>query len=547
MRSKIYFWLLVTGYWLLASECAQIVIPGGGPKDLKPPRVVRYVPDSAAVNFNAKTITILFDEFIQLNDLQKQLFISPPMRKQPVVNVKGKMLLIELKDTLKKNTTYAINFGNAITDFTEGNAKMDFQYIFSTGNYIDSLKLTGTVRNSFDGKTEKGILVMLYDALDDSVPYKKTPSYFGKTNDDGSYKISNIRSGTYKAFALKEVNGNFKYDSPPESIAFSDSLINISKNTFLNFSMFTEEAFKQKLKRAAFAEHGHVVFAFTKSTVTDPVKFRFLSQEPKENVIYEYSKNNDTLHYWFSDDLKDTMKIELSAGSKILDTARVKPLIPEQLKKQTRGTTRGLSTSININKDKKFDYKNNIIIKFSHPVSVDALAKKIHITDNSKNSNYPVTPTEDLNIKFQRTVSFSSPLSPDSSYHLFIPPGTFTDIFGNRNDTIKIDFKTQEEKFYGTLKMNLKMKKTDTKCILQFIDEKGSLIEEDVVTESKTLNYSYLYPGKCKMKIIYDTNGDGKWTTGNYFKHTQAEKIIYYPGEINIRSNWDLELDWKVE
>ncbi len=544
---------LVAGGWfssavvlLLISSCAQILTPGGGAKDIKPPRAVKYVPDSAAVNFNSKSIMIAFDEFIQLNDLSKNLFISPPMHVQPEIKVNGKMMQIELKDTLKKNTTYAINFGSAITDFTEGNAKAGFQYIFSTGTYIDSLKLLGTVKNAFDGKTEKGILVMLYDVNDDSIPYKAMPSYFAKTNDDGSYKISNIGPGTYKAFALKELNGNYRYDGPPESIAFSDSLIRISKNTTLNFSMFTEEASKQKMKRAAFAEHGHLVFSFAKP-ILEPLKFRFISEEPKDHVIYEYSANRDTLHYWFADDLKDTMKIVLSEGNRVLDTAKVSPITLAQAKKQIRGGKWKLNTSASVSKDKKFDYKNNMAVTFSHPVIMNSLTDKIHITGGLKTSNYAVTPTEDLKNKVQRTASFNIALAPDSSYHLFISPGTFTDIFGNPNDTVKVDFKTQEEKFYGTLKMNIKMKKTSTKCIVQFIDEKGILVSEEVVSESKSINYSYIYPGKCKMKLIYDTNGDSKWTTGDYLKHRQAEKIIICPGEINIRSNWDLESDWNVQ
>ncbi|MFI5164899.1 MAG: Ig-like domain-containing domain, partial [Bacteroidia bacterium] len=200
-----FYFLLFTFYFLL-EHCAQIVIPGGGPRDATPPRVVKYMPDSAATNFNTKTIAITFDEYIQLSDLQRELTISPPMNIQPDVKYKGKTLLIELKDSLQKNTTYCLNFGSAIRDFTESNPKTNFQYIFSTGSFIDTLKLSGTVKNAFDLKSEKGILVMLYDTYNDSVPYKKLPSYFAKTGDDGSYTIRNIRPGNYKAFALKDAN-----------------------------------------------------------------------------------------------------------------------------------------------------------------------------------------------------------------------------------------------------------------------------------------------------------------------------------------------------
>ena len=233
--NKIFFLFLATGYWLLASQCAQIVTPGGGPIDISPPRVVKYIPDSAAKNFDAKRITIVFNEFIDLNDLQKQLVVSPPMNIFPEVTSKGKILSIILKDSLRKNTTYCLNFGSAIRDVKESNAIASFQYIFSTGDHIDTLSLKGTVKNIADQKTEKGILVMLYDgSVSDSAPYKKMPSYFAKTKEDGTYKIYNIRPGTYKAFTLKDANSDYLYNLPGESISFSDSLIKISKNVSLN-------------------------------------------------------------------------------------------------------------------------------------------------------------------------------------------------------------------------------------------------------------------------------------------------------------------------
>src|ERR1051325_7489051 len=153
--SKIFFWLLASGFWLLANQCAQIVNPNGGKKDTKPPHAIKYFPDSAKTNFTGNKIEIDFNELIQLNDLQKQLVVSPPLIFQPEVKVKGKSLLIELKDTLKENTTYTFNFGDAIRDITENNPIDNFQYICSTGNYIDSLSLSGTVKNAFELKTEK--------------------------------------------------------------------------------------------------------------------------------------------------------------------------------------------------------------------------------------------------------------------------------------------------------------------------------------------------------------------------------------------------------
>ncbi len=538
-RNKIFFSLLVFGFWLLASQCAQIVTPSGGLKDTKPPRAIKYIPDSAAKNFSSKHIAIVFDEYIQLNDLQKQLVISPPLKIQPEVKAKGKTLTIELKDTLQKNTTYCFNFGNAIRDFTESNAIENFQYVFSTGSYIDSLKLSGTVKNAFDNKTDKGILVMLHDSYDDSVPYKKIPSYFAKTNADGSYKINNIRPGTYKAFALKNINANYIYDSSDELIGFSDSLIKISKNTSLNLVLFKEEPAKQKLKKAAFVAHGHIIFSF--ATPIDSLKLKFLSKEPKENIVYEYSKEKDTIHYWFADDFKDSLKLIVSDRGKILDTVQLRPITIEQIKSSSRGNKWELVPILNISKDKLFDFKKHMTIRFNHPIK-EAKTNDINLSSGGKKIDSTNSKISD---EAKRNFIFQFPFNQDSSYLLFIPPGTFTDVFGLKNDTIKINFKTQEEKYYGTLKLTLKIK-TTTKYILQLMSEKGEVFDY-ASSDKGVFSYAYLPPDSYKLRIIYDTNEDDKWTTGNYLVKRKPETVIYYSSPITIRSNWDLELDWKVE
>ena len=549
---KIFFLFLASIFWLLASQCAQIVNPNGGPKDVKPPRTVKYFPDSAQTNFSAKNITISFDEYIQLNDLQKQLVISPPMNVQPEVKAKGKILFIELKDSLRKNTTYTFNFGDAIRDFTESNALENFQYVFSTGSYIDSLTLSGTVQNTFDLKTDKGILVMLYDTHDDSVPCKKLPSYFTKTNANGSYKINNIRSGTYKAFALKDANNNYLYDVPTESIAFSDTLINIKKNTSLNLSLFMEEPKKQKLLKVFFPEHGHLVFALARP-MKNYLDFNFLSQKPKERVLVEHSKNNDTLHYWFVDDLVDTIKIEVSEEGKVIDTVRIKPITIEQMKKNIRGDKWGLKVNANLSKDKIFDLNKTLVFYFNHPIQ-SFNSQGIEIKNRNQHDCKFVLLDDEIRKSFiikcksdsAKTENKMQAFPYDTGqYSIFIPPGIFTDIFGLTNDTVKLDFKTQEEKYYGTLKLTSKMK-IRIKYILQLMNEKGEMFGY-ASSDKGVFSYQYLPPGSYKLRIIYDKNGDDKWTTGNYLEKKKPETVIYYSSPITIRSNWDLELDWKVE
>jgi uncharacterized protein (DUF2141 family) len=533
--------VLLLAMLFLFSSCAQIVTPAGGPIDKIPPRAVKYMPDSAAIHFVGKTIIITFDEFIELTDIQKELTISPPMDIPPEVKEKGKMLLIELRDPPKQNTTYTLNFGNSIRDFTEKNVKTDFQYVFSTGDHIDTFKMSGTVRNAFEQKTEKGVLVMLYEFLEDSVPFKKAPSYFARTNADGSYRITHIRPGTYKVFALKEENGNFKYDAPSEEIAFSDTLVKIGKNIRLDMRLFKPEAKKQRLLRSFVRGYGCIVLAYAKPV--DSIFYRPMNKATKtETFITEFNPRKDTVRVWFPGFGNDSLHFQVTADGNVVDTIKICTCLFEKAK-SGRGEAFKLSMTANASAAQKFNISKGLELNFNHPVNTNLSKwKDVYLTSNSVKINSTSSKNLDAG---KRLFVYQFPLVQDSSYTLFIPPGTFTDIFGSKSDTVKINFKTQEDKYFGTLKFNVKMKYR-IKAIVQLMNEKGEIVNY-LSSAAGVFTYTYLAPGSYKLRIIYDTNGDDYWTSGDYLKNKQPETVIYYPSPIIIRSNWDLELEWKVE
>ncbi len=545
---------LLSIVYCLLSNCALIVIPGGGDKDLLPPRVVKYSPDSAAVNFSSKEISLTFDEYIQVADLQKQLAISPPMVQAPEIKVKGKTLSIELKDTLKKNATYSIDFGDAIHDIKENNAKKNFRYVFSTGGKIDTLSISGTVKNAFDFKPEKGVLVMLYDSYDDSIPCKKLPSYYAKTRDDGSYTITNIRSGTYKAFALKEVNANYLYDVPTESIAFCDTLVKIEKHSKLDLLMFKEAPKVQRLLKSYVKGYGNMILAYARPI--EELSFRPLNAGTKtETFLTEFNPGRDTARVWFPVFSKDSLHFQAMADGITIDTIKIGT---SQFKKDGggRGEAFKLIATSNVKKDNLFDLHTGIRISFNHPLNENSIntdnATKIKLIEDTV-----FIPWQLRGNTYRRLFEIIKPDSSttagvsmskwkeNSRIQIFIPPATFTDIFGLTNDTIKLDFKTQEEKYYGTFKLNLKMK-FRIAFILQLMNEKGEVFNYSS-SDKSIFTYTFLPPGAYKLRIIYDKNGDGKWSPGNYFAKKKPETVFYYPGAITIRSNWDLELEWKVE
>lgn len=536
---------LLLGGILLLSSCAQIVSPGGGAKDILPPKTSKYIPDSAQLNFNSRIIEITFDEYIQLKDLNNQLIISPMFSKTPEIAVKGKTLSIELdnNETLQPNTTYCISFGNSVQDLNENNGIENFKYIFSTGTFIDSLTLKGKVQNGFSQYTEKGILAILYSDLSDSVVYKSQPDYFSKTEKDGTFQINNIKAGKYKLAAFKDGNSNFKYDGESESIGFIDATIDISEKQNILIDLFQEPAKKVYLKKYIHDSYGKVTLIFNQGS--DSIRVEALNNDQKGlQEFLMFSKNNDTLVYWMKNFLKDSLILQVSNGNKILDTVELKLISRVEAEKSKKNPLKlNIVSSPNINQP--FDLGSEIKIQFSTLIG-EIQIEKIEFKEDTLLFKSDKRIANNYELLNNYIVLKNFILKENTSYHLFIPPGAITDIFGSTNDSIKIDFKTREEKFYGSVKLNLVVPAPKGEYIIQLLDEGNNIVRENFVASSSELNYTYLAPRKYKLKIVVDDNRNHRWDTGNYLKKNQPEKVIYNSELINIRSNWDAELDWKI-
>lgn len=370
--------ICTSAHWYICTlflvSCAQVVAPGGGPRDMTPPKVLKFVPDSAQLSFNSKSIYIEFDEFITLKDLNSQLLISPPLAKAPDVSVKNKTLTIELdkNETLKSNTTYCISFGNAVQDLNENNPIENFQYIFSTGTFIDSLKLKGKVQNAFNQSTEKGILVMLYSDLSDSVVYKSQPDYFAKTEKDGTFQINNIKAGKYKLVTIKDVNNNYKYDGESESIGFVDAPIDVSEKQNILIDLFQEPAKKVFLKKYIHDSYGKVSFFFNQGS--DSLRVQPINNDQKGvQESLQFSENNDTLIYWIKNFQKDSLILQVSNGNKVLDTVSLKFIPMEEALKSKRNPFK-LKVLSSPNGNQSFDLGSEVSLKFNHLINEDAVS-----------------------------------------------------------------------------------------------------------------------------------------------------------------------------
>lgn len=565
---------------LLYFQCARVGTPTGGEKDKSPPRVKKSIPENYSIHFERDKIEIDFDEFFRLIELDRKLVISPPLEEKPEILTKGKTLVIDLKNNeFKENTTYTFNFSDAIVDNNEGNPIENFEFVFSTGNIIDSLSVTGTITRAFDLQPEEDVFVMLYENLNDSAPIKEIPAYIAKADDEGKFKVNNIKADTFRVIGLKDMNLNYKFDLAGEPIAFMDSLlfIGMRKKTELarddttqtgkalieppniKLYLFTEEEEEQYLKSSERPSSYQIIFIFNKPLTTElivnPVNFF----PPDDWYLIEDYPNGDIISYWIKDSTianAEVLTTELiypvkdSTGVFKLysDTVTLRYSKPAETRRKRRQETEQeeqlLKLGINVTRGSTLDLNSNILIESPTPVlNIDtSMINILKIEDTVEIEQDYRFFIDSIRI---RKFWIRLPWEENSSYKIWIEPGAFKDIYGFKNDTVKIPFRTKEMDFYGNLIVSVQNVKAGV--IVQLLDEKNNKLKKEHIENDKEVKFAYLYPKKYKLKVIFDKNKNGIWDTGNYFEKIQPEKVLFYSKEINIRANWDLEIDWDIE
>ncbi len=531
----------------MAWGCAQQIGPSGGPKDSTSPKIKESFPQNFSAGFKGNKIKLIFDEFVQLKDLQSKMIVSPPLNDFPQVKIKRKTVEFEFADTLHPNTTYNFNFGDGIIDNNEGNPLDSNLFVFSTGNNIDSLFLNGKIKNAFNLLPEKGVMVMLYDKFSDSLPYLEKPFYFTKSKDDGSFKIPFMKEGKYKLFALKGGNGNFIYDLADEHIGFLETPVWAGDSVEKEVCLFEENAAKQFLKRG-YAEHfGKIVFVFN----LPAEKAKAVPLSPILNndwFIEEWSEKKDSLIYWLNGTAAmDSIRVQVSVGNEILDTVEI--IIPPKEKPGTRGA-----------RGKRFPEKLNLSSPSGSPQSFDLFSPLQLFAENpvktfDKSKVLFLENKDTILINFEESPSPSRKLTLKNKfkefteYNLFVPPGAMEDIFGLKNDTFRLNFKTRKLEDYGNINLKFNFQKNPEKnqCIIQLLDEKESLVKESVFTSETMIVFQNVPVSQYKLKMIFDKNLNSKWDSGNYLKGIQPEKVIYYPAKIDLKKKFDLELEWKID
>lgn len=516
---------------LVIFGCAKRGNPSGGPIDSIPPVLVNASPKLNSINFDSDEIRLTFDEWIKLENIQDQLIISPPIDKSsyeitPLSGVTKKVFLRFL-DSLNPKTTYTINFGNSIQDNNENNPLTFFSYTFSTGETIDSLFIMGNIIDAFDQETDDYISLQLYrvDSLfKDSIIYSDKPTYISNTLDSTNYKFQNLKEGKYLLIALKDLDNNYFFDPFYDKIGFMDSLIILPRDSIIDLKLFKEET-DLVWEKPHFINSEKIGFGYYGRLDMDKIKIE--SNIPDSvNFVFTKEKDIDTLNLWLSKNSFDSLNFKLVES----DTTKLTTVKFDRKKDSLMDSLNLSPKTINV-----IDLNESFKISSNIPI------------DNVEDSLISVRDIDSLVIPFSTKINsqlnevfISFDVSPSDKYNIFIKPNAIKDIRGSVNDTLNYNVVSQTLEDYGNIFLDI-VGGNSSKYILQLLNSNNEIIKEyKNAYSNSSYTFNYVRPGKYTFRLIEDLNSNDMWDTGNYIKRKQPEPVYYFPSEIDVRANWDL-------
>ena len=600
-----WFGIMVVALCIYA--CANRGYPEGGPKDETPPQVVEEVPLSYTTNFKAKRVNIYFDEFVQLNDINNKFIFSPPVKKDPKVSLKGKYVQVAIPDSLRENTTYSLDFADAIVDNNESNPLGFYRYVFSTGERIDTLELGGTVVNAESYEPVMGVLVALYEKSGDSIPLKELPDYIARTDSSGNFRLTNLREGHYRVMAIEDANRDKMYTPESEMFAWMDTTVFpvvepatrvdtfhviekiVEADTILRDSIVRTDylaygpsnlylrLFLEKLTQLYLVEDDrkereqlNFIFSIPGENGLEVTLWDTLATEPLPQDWYfkEHSAGNDTLTLWIKDSTvykKDTLNVILSymrsdstgQWERYSDTARytfrAKEKKEGKSKKKDEDALKVEFLEIKSNISSDLDLGARLYLEFSRPINKSTL-DSIRVLEKV-DTVYQLIPFQVVEDSLRvRRVFVDAAWKAGGEYQLQIDSATIYDIYGRFNDKLEKKFKVRTEEYYGKIMVNVRG--VDCPTIVQLYkaengkSENGkrtyNVVQSKVVEQDGEVVFPLLPEGKYCVRAILDRNGNGVWDTGLYLKHRQPEEIVYLRGEIAVKQNFDVEQDFDI-
>ena len=583
------------------SRCANIMTPDGGPKDTLPPVIVKIEPGNFATNFKAKKIYIEFNEFVQIKDQNKEMFTSPAMKKLPLLTTRGKGIVITIRDTLKENTTYAIDLGSAIQDNNESNPLNAMRYVFSTGDKVDSMMCSGYTADSYKADSVSRTFIWFYiaDSLPSTPGYDSTilnrkPDVIARAQNNGIFIAQNLKPVNYRIYAIGDKNDNQLYEPGTDMVGLLDTVYNPAKmpefaiwfdslrmypsaEPQLYFRMFTDKAFvNQRLVDAQRPEQKKALLYFNADYPRiDSLVFDNI---PSDKILIDPQTNGrDTVALWFNvpaENLPDTIKGKivyyrhdslrqlsktrepLKLAWRLVETKEQEKERERIEKEKAKAKAEGREYKdpnyknpfkLNISAGKEINPEKGFDITFGSPaVKLDSTAIEIAVVDEKKNKT-PIKwhlKRDSMNMcRWQVVANWKD----NTNYQLYIPKKSITDIMGYENDSTVVAFTTYDPEKFATVSLNV-TGVGKKQYILLLTDSSGKTLQEIKGVKSGKYRFNFVSPGDIRLRVIEDTNGNGQWDSGDVISGLQPERAEVYFNErgedlFTTRMNWDFEIN----
>ena len=583
------------------SRCANIMTPEGGPKDTLPPVIVKIEPGNFATNFKAKKIYIEFNEFVQIKDQHKEMFVSPAMKKLPLLTTRGKGIVITIRDTLRENTTYAIDLGSAIRDNNEGNPLNAMRYVFSTGDKVDSMMCSGYTADSYKADSVSRTFIWFYiaDSLPstpgyDSTIFNRKPDVIARAQNNGIFIAQNLKPVNYRIYAIGDKNDNQLYEPGIDMVGLLDSVYNPAKMSEfaiwfdslrmypsaepqLYFRMFTDKAFvNQRLVDAQRPEQKKAIFYFNSDYPR--IDSLIFDNIPSDKVLMDPQTNGrDTMAVWFNipaEQLPDTIKgkivyyrhdslRQLSKTREPLKLAWKLVETKEQQKERERLEKEKAKAEAEGKEWKDPNAKNLFTLKVSAGKEVNP-EKGFDITFGSPAVKFDTTAVELVAVAEDKTTTpveryferdsmnmcrwmVRAKLKEKTNYRLYIPKKNITDVMGYENDSTVMEFATYDPEKFATVSLNV-ASTSGSSYIILLTDASGKTLQELKDVKNGKYRFNYVNPGDIRLRVIEDRNNNGKWDAGDVIAGLQPERAEGYFNErgeetFTTKMNWDFEIN----
>lgn len=562
----------------LLGACANMAQgPTGGLRDSLPPVYKTSNPLPNSLNFKGDKVEIEFDEYVQLKDGFEKIVVSPPTKSPFVAKAVGKKVVVEFRDTLMANTTYTVDFSNSIVDNNESNPFNEYFFSFSTGDVLDSLSMSGYLLNAKDLSPAAGVFVGAYKQHDDSVFVTKAFDRIAKTDENGRFTLRNLEPVPYRVFALNDVNSNYYFDQPGESVAFLDSVFtpvmieNVRLDTIYKDSvtidtiksvrsvkylpdsiilqLFEEEIVRQSFKKAEFTSETTVELYFEnyEKQVPEINPVNFVSDNW---AVVEPSFTTDTIKIWLRDSnvvKLDTLRFELvyqktDSASNFVEARDTVQLIQNRKKAKRRDDKK--QTFLTCSSSKSVEVYNLPRIEWSAPVDfVQDSVVKVEVQKDTLWEKVDFRLVADSAVN-ARSYLLEAEWEVGASYRLHIDSASVTDIYGNCNDKTELKFRIKNKEEYSTLKF--KVQGVADSAFVELLNAKEQVKRVEKLRNGEVF-FKNVHPGEYYARLVVDSDNDGLWTTGKYIENRKPEQVYYFSKTLKLRANWDVEEDWDVK